>query len=459
MQVHQFHFNSIFRVRCLCLWIILAVAFVTPVITASAQEADTRQHVLYVETNDQAPGNNAVLAYRINPKNGSLSLLGTFPTRGTGGDDSADVLGPFDHDQELVVSKDQKFLFAINGGSNTIAVFRVQGDGSLTHVKGSPFSSGGLTPVSLGLAGDKLYVVNGNNNGVIGAVPNMPANYTGFRVKEDGRLVPIPGSTVEVPGNSNPTQAHVASVGAFLFGVDLFSVPYPVQIVPFFPARGSLLHSFQIHEDGSLQEAPGGPFLPAVDTRLVPEFTGSGYMLGLKSHPTERILYVGEVVTDQLAVYTYDDKGTVTLVHETPLGVGGTAICWLTIDKEHRHLFAVDAGINAITVFDIANPQVPVVIQELTLILVGTNIPPPSGRGCCPTVPFQLSLDPSGKWLYVVNRSFTPNNNYPEGNNIHIMQVHPDGTLAEPAFSPLILPVPPNVKPTGNVIVELRSTD
>src|SRR5580765_8881585 len=139
MQVHQFYFNSIFRVRCLCLWIILAVAFVTPAITVSAQEADTRQHVLYVETNDQAPGNNAVLAYRINPKDGSLSLLGTFPTRGTGGDDSADILGPFDHDQELVVSKDQKFLFAINGGSNTVAVFRVQGDGSLTHVKGSPF--------------------------------------------------------------------------------------------------------------------------------------------------------------------------------------------------------------------------------------------------------------------------------------------------------------------------------
>jgi len=459
MQVHQFRFNSIFRVRCLCLWIILAVTFVAPAITASAQEADTRQHVLYVETNDQAPGNNAVLAYRINPKDGSLSLLGTFPTRGTGGDDSADILGPFDHDQEMIVSKDQKFLFAINGGSNTIAVFRVHGDGRLTHVEGSPFPSGGLTPVSVGLAGDKLYVVNGNNNGVIGAVPNMPANYTAFRVKEDGRLVPISGSTVEVPGNSNPTQAHVASVGSFLFGVDLFSVPYPVQIVPFFPARGSLLHSFQIHEDGSLQEAPGGPFLPAVDTRLVPEFTGSGYMLGLKSHPTERILYVGEVVTDQLAVYTYDDKGTVTLVHETPLGVGGTAICWLTIDKEHRHLFAVDAGINAITVFDIANPQAPVVIQQFTMTIVGSNLFPPIFPEAVASVPFQISLDPSGKFLYVLNRSFTQNNDFQNGNNIHILQVQPDSTLVEPSFSPLLLPVPPIVKPTGLVSVEVRSAD
>lgn len=457
MQVHQFHFRSILRVRCLCPWIILAAALVVPAVTASADAADTREHVLYVETNDQTPGNNAVLAYRINPRDGSLSLLGTFPTKGTGGDDAADVLGPFDHDQELIVSRDQKFLFAINGGSNTIAVFRVHGDGSLTHVKGSPFSSGGLTPVSLGLAGDKLYVVNGNNNAAVGAVPGIPANYTGFHVEQDGRLVPIPGSTVEVPANSNPTQAHIASVGAFLFGVDLFSVPYPEQVVPFFPARGSLLHSFQIHEDGSLQEAPGGPYLPPVDTRLVPEFTGSGYLLGLKTHPTERILYAGEVATNQLAVYTYDDNGSLTLVHETP--ISGAGICWITIDKDHQHLFSADAGTNSIAVFDIANPLAPIAIQELALTLVGANIPPAIVPQNFPSLPFQLSLDPSGKWLYVVNRSFTPNNDYREGNNIHILQVQSDGTLAEPAFSPLLLPVPPTVMPTGNVIVEVRSAD
>jgi 6-phosphogluconolactonase (cycloisomerase 2 family) len=457
MQVHQFHFNSIFRVRCLSLWIILAVAFVTPAITASALEAGIAEHMLYVETNDQAPGNNAVLAYGINPKDGSLSLLGTFPTRGTGGDDSTNVLGPFDHDQEIIVSNDQKFLFAINGGSNTIAVFRIHGDGRLTHVEGSPFQSGGLTPVSLGLAGDKLYVVNGNNNGVVGAVPNTPANYTGFRVKKDGRLEPIPGSTVEVPGDSNPTQANIASVGAFLFGVDLFSVPYPEQIVPFFPTRGSLLHSFQIHEDGSLQEAPGGPFLPPVDTRLVPEFTGSGYLLGLKAHPTERILYAGEVSTNQLAVYTYDANGSLTLVHETP--ISGAGICWIAFDKEHQHLFSADAGTNSIAVFDIANPLAPVFTQELSLTLVGANPPPAIVPQNFPSLPFQLSLDPSGRWLYVVNRSFTPNNDYLEGNNIHTVQVQPDGTLVEPAFSPLLLPVPPNVKPTGLAIVDLRSIE
>ncbi|HWZ45925.1 MAG TPA: beta-propeller fold lactonase family protein [Candidatus Saccharimonadales bacterium] len=411
-----------------------------------------------METNDQAPGNNAVLAYRINPSDGSLSPLGTFPTRGTGGDAFHHILGPFDHDQELIVSKDQKLLFAINGGSNTIAVFRVHGDGRLTHVEGSPFPSGGLTPVSLGLSGDKLYVVNGNNNDTPNTVPNdSPANYTGFRVEEDGRLTPIPGSTVEVPGNSNPTQANIASVGAFLFGIDLFSVPYPSQIVPFFPARGGLLHSFQIHEDGSLHEAPGGPFLPPIDTRLVPTFTGSGYLLGLKAHPTERILYAGEVATNQLAVYTYDDNGSLTLVHETPLS--GEAICWLTFDKDHQHLFSVNAGTNSITVFDIVNPQAPVVIQEFPLALVGTNLPPAIVPQLFPSLPFQISLDPSGKWLFVVGRSWTPNDDYPAGNNIHIVRVQPDGTLAEPAFSPLLLPVPANVKPTGNVIVEVRSTD
>jgi 6-phosphogluconolactonase (cycloisomerase 2 family) len=427
----------------------MAFAFYAP--EAQSQLPDTPDHVLYVETNDPSPGNNAILAYRIDPNDGSLSLLGTFPTRGTGADDFDKRLGPPDHDQEVILSKDKTLLFAINGGSNTIAVFRVHGDGSLAHVEGSPFPSGGVTPVSLGLAGDKLYVVNASNNNVAGAAPiETPANYTGFRVEEDGRLEPIPGSTVQIASDSNPTQANIASVGQFLFGIDFFAVPYQPQLVPFFPALGSRLRSFQIQADGTLQEAPGSPLLPPAGARIVPNITGSGYLLGLKAHPTERILYAGEVATGQLATYTYNDKGSLTLVGETPLI--GSGICWFEFDKEQRHLFSADSSTNSVGVFDIANPRAPVQIQELNLTLVGANLPPGVVPNEFPTVPFQLALDPSGKFLFLVNRAFTQNDNYPEGSAIHIMQVQPDGTLVEPAFSPVLLPVPPNVKPTGNAI-------
>jgi hypothetical protein len=50
-------------------------------------------------------------------------------------------------------------LFAVNSGSDTIAVFHIQGNGALTPVEGSPFPSGGNDPVSLGLNGNTLFVV------------------------------------------------------------------------------------------------------------------------------------------------------------------------------------------------------------------------------------------------------------------------------------------------------------
>jgi 6-phosphogluconolactonase (cycloisomerase 2 family) len=432
---------------------VLSLVFVAT-IEARSQEGErgNQRHVLYVETNDQNPGQNAILAYNINPNDGSLSLLGTFPTRGTGGANFDNTEpGPSDHAQEVILSHDKRFLFAINGGSNTVAVFRVDGNGRLTHVQGSPFPSGGLTPVSLGQAGDKLYVVNANNNNQANVAPNnTPANYTGFRIKENGRLEPIPGSTVEIASNSSPTQAHISSDNKFLFGIDFFAVPYQPQILPFVPARGSLLESFQIQEDGTLREAPGSPYLPPVTARLVPTVSESGYFLGLQAHPTERILYVGEVATERLAVYTYDESGQLSLLTDVPLP--GAAICWFSFDKDVKHLFSSDSGSNTIGVFDISNPFAPVHIQELSLSLPGhPTAAVPANE--FPTVSFQQNVDPSGKFLFVVNHAETPNDDYPEGNAIHILQVQPDGTLVEPAFSPLILPVPSNVKPTGNAIL------
>jgi 6-phosphogluconolactonase (cycloisomerase 2 family) len=431
---------------------VLSLVFVATIESRSQEVGSGNQrHVLYVETNDQNPGQNAILAYNINPNDGSLSLLGTFPTRGTGGSNFNNIEpGPSDHAQEVVLSNDKRFLFAINGGSNTVAVFRVDGNGRLTHVQGSPFPSGGLTPVSVGQAGNKLYVVNANDNNQANVAPNnTPANYTGFLIKEDGRLEPIPGSTMEIASFSNSTQAHISPDNKFLFGVDLFAVPYQPPIVPFIAARGSLLESFQIQEDGTLKAAPGSPNPPPVGARLVPTVTESGYLLGVQAHPTERILYTGEVATNRLAVYSYDESGRLSLLTEVP--VPGMAICWFAFDKDVKHLFASDAGTNSIAVFDVSNPSAPVHIQELQLSLPG-HPPAPVPANEFPTENFQLALEPSGKFLYVVNHAITPNDDYPEGNAIHIMQVQPNGTLVEQPFSPLLLPVAPNVKPTGNAI-------
>ncbi len=102
------------------------------------------RNVVYLTSNNPEPGKNSVLAYRRNPTTGGLTLLGNFPTKGTGFYNNDERLGPDDSDQEIVASEDRRFLFAVNSGSDTVAVFEINADGSLTHVKGSPFPSGGV---------------------------------------------------------------------------------------------------------------------------------------------------------------------------------------------------------------------------------------------------------------------------------------------------------------------------
>jgi 6-phosphogluconolactonase (cycloisomerase 2 family) len=412
-------------------------------------EARSSTHVLYVETNDFHPGANAVLAYAIDGVNGSLSLLGSFPTRGTGLANFDVRLGPDDNDKEVILSPDRKLLFAVNGGSNTIAVFRVHRDGRLEHVEGSPFQSHGFTPVSLGLSGDRLIVINANNNNIAGAAPSTgPANYTTFRVEKDGHLRHIPGA-IEVAGDSNPVQVEVSHDGKVAFGMEFFSVPYTgPQIFPFLPARGSVLEGFTFNEEGVLQLAPGAPFLNPVNSRLVPSDPGTGYFLGLVAHPTQPILYAGETITNRLAVYTYDQRGNLTFV--TDVASPGLATCWLTIGKGAKFLYSSEAASNQVGVWNIENPLAPVQVQEVSLRLVGNPpaaIPPAEFS----TINFQLSVEPTGRWLYVTSHAAALVS-YPGGNVIHILEIQPDGTVAETGFSPVLLPVPGDVHPTGNAI-------
>ena len=94
----------------------------------------TRRGVICVVTNDPVPNGNAVPTY-LNDGAGNLSPLpgSPFKTNGTGYT-TKHVLphfGPFDLDQNLMLSADTHRLFVTNGGSDSIAIFDIFDDGSL----------------------------------------------------------------------------------------------------------------------------------------------------------------------------------------------------------------------------------------------------------------------------------------------------------------------------------------
>ncbi|MGH9611940.1 MAG: hypothetical protein ACRD4P_02550, partial [Bryobacteraceae bacterium] len=206
--------RRLFPASCVALALSLCIQ-----LPALADGDSTPSGVVYVESNNSTPGGNSIFAFK-RSADGSLTALNGSPflTGGTGGTPSFD-LGPFDSDQDIVVDRDRDLLFAVNSGSNDISVFRILGDGSLVPVNGSPFPSWGFDPVSVGLKGDILTVVNKHQDPSQTADQTLP-NYTTFRVAEDGQLAHIPYSTARVAVGSSPSQALISPIDRFVFGAD-----------------------------------------------------------------------------------------------------------------------------------------------------------------------------------------------------------------------------------------------
>ena len=392
--------------------------------------------VVYVESNNPAAGQNAVIAFRRNPADGSLKEIAAFKTGGTGFLNASERLGPDDSDQELVASPDGRFLFAVNQGSDSVSVFRIRPSGALDLVRGAPFASGGTQPVSLAIRGDTLVVVNRGDE-IQGEPGSIAPNYTSFRIADDGALEKIPGSTVTLPVGLSPSQALLSPDGRFLFG-DNFTPP-PLLGVPL----ANTIDPFRLTPDGHLVRAPGGPVGAPVAPPLI---------LGLAAHPEQRIVYAGLVGARQIGVYTYDRDGSLTFVRA--VGDQGAAPCWLVVSPDGQRLYVANSGTDTVGVFSLADPLHPVQIQEFSL--AGPRRPTSDPAAPNQTVDFQLSLDPTGRFLYVVNHETSPDDAFPQGNQLHTLAVARDGTLSESAGSPLIFSladVPANAHPQGIVVL------
>src|SRR3954469_13949106 len=144
--------------------LLVALAAVLAATAGGAQPAGF-DGTVYVESNGHAKGSNSILAFRYT--GGSLRPLDIreYPTGGRGSHDLTNA-GVLDAEQQIVTNADRTLLFAVNAGSDTIAVFHIADDGTLDPVAGSPFPSGGKAPASVGVSGDELFVANKAQDGI-----------------------------------------------------------------------------------------------------------------------------------------------------------------------------------------------------------------------------------------------------------------------------------------------------
>ncbi|MBC8044266.1 MAG: beta-propeller fold lactonase family protein [Rhizobacter sp.] len=401
--------------------------------TSSDDSGEPASQVLYVESNNPTSGQNSIFAYRRN-SDGTLTAISGSPflTGGTGHTNPTQKLGPNDLDQPIVVSPDKRRLYAVNAGSNSIAVMKINSDGSLTPVAGSPFASGGNNPVSIGLADNRLYVVNKSENGA--DVTTTLPNYTAFTIESDSKLTPIAGSTFEVRSGDSPSQALISKDKKILFGAD-FLAPAAITANP--PIR-----SFTINASGTMTPAPGSPL------NINRSDTGKAGALGLMVHPTQKILYVGYTQRDQVGVYTYTDDGALT--YTTTTAVSGKAPCWIITNSSGSRIYTTNTVDGSVSVLDATNPLAPVEIQKLVLKEVGPLFEIMPGAMAVSSGAFQEALSPDGKNIYVVSQRATSDASYTQGNYLHVLNVASDGTLTEPGV-PVVLAVPTTARPHGVV--------
>src|SRR5439155_11884448 len=106
---------------------------------------------------------------------------------------------------QIAVDRRQRLLFAVNQGSDTVAVFRIARSGRLIAVHGSPFPAGGKAPASIGLAG-RFAVVADKAHDANRSLDEVKPEYRTFRVGTDDSLKPLPAPG-RAPVGSSPTEA------------------------------------------------------------------------------------------------------------------------------------------------------------------------------------------------------------------------------------------------------------
>lgn len=382
---------------------------------------DAVAYVTYVESNIAQSNKNSVIAIPYRAGDLKPLKMSKCPTGGSGSADLTDS-GVLDANDQIAVNPQHTLLFAVNQGSDSIAVFHIKPNGGLEAVDGSPFPSGGKAPSSLGISGRTLVVANKAQDGIRDLTAERP-DYTTFTIGADGTLQHVGGSTVYAKPGSSPTDASVPAEGGVAVGTE----------------ESGPIRSFTVAADGTLRQGPGSPYDPPAEVFGKGFDPSKEFALGVAPHPTLRLFYIGLPTVPALAVYQYDTSGRLEF-RNAVLVSGAYLPCWIQVTKDGRWLYTANADTDNVTAFDIRDPLHPKQIQTLAFQTPGN--------------PWNEGLSPDGKYLFVNTPRDTLKVPEGEGNTQHVMRVGDDGKLTElRGTSPTELPVPESANPQGIAVV------
>lgn len=332
----------------------LSVLFMTPAWSgapstelAASFKGNGARSVVYVLANPTGP--NVVEVFARNRLTGRL----TYQTRvSTGGQGNFNAGASSQH---ALVTDGQR-LYAVNPGSDDIAVFDIRQDGSLQLLSRTP--SGGPSPVSLAVHDDLLYVANQGDPVFEPGQPIGPriGNYTGFKIQRNGTLQPIEGSTITLNPGDTPTDLLFNKSGDLLMGARL---------------AGRTLESYRVGDSGRLTRVSAintlGPF-------------------GVSFHPIKHDrLLAATFFAPGASSYDISRRGTVSVISDIidPPGIDN---CWTTVAPDGQLLWTSSFIPGVLSLFKVE--------RDGSLEFASTHSAPDGSNAS------DIALDPSGRFMY-----------------------------------------------------------
>jgi len=330
---------------------LLAAAAVFPVATIAAADAPG---AVYVLTN--APAGNAVLVYN-RGGDGSLTPEGSYATGGMGSGAGLGSQGA------VIVSDDQRLLFAVNAGDNSVSSFRIRPNG-LELVDRA--SSGGTLPISVAFRGGLLYVLNAG----------APNNVSGFSVSSKGVLTPLAGSTRPLSGAATgPAQVAFSDGGEALIVtekstnlIDTYTIDENGYLTgPFVHvSSGPTPFGFAVTRRDTVFVSEAGPgggassYRLEIDGTLDPAspnvMTGQTAACWAVVTKNGRYGYVSNAGTGNISGFAIDQDGSISLLNTSGVtAVTGANPTDMAVSHDSQFLYARVAGLSRIAVFRIGS--------------------------------------------------------------------------------------------------------
>jgi 6-phosphogluconolactonase (cycloisomerase 2 family) len=349
--------------------LILAVMLVLPVMTAfaspvfAADEGGGRTAV-YTITND-ASGNEVAVYER--SADGSLTFMDSYSTGGLGSGAGLGSQGA------VILRENGRRLFVVNAGSNQVSVLAVRKDGlELLDV----VDSGGEMPISLTLQGRFLYVLNAGGSG----------NITGFRVRDNGKLLPLDGSAQPLSNGGTGDSPQPAQISFSRDGRLLVVTEKATNMIDVYQVVNGIAGPPVSHPSAGM--TPFGFAFAKRNDLIVSEAFGGA--------------------PDASAVSSYSVDSSTFEVISPAVGTTQTAACWVVISNNGKYAFVTNTGSGSISSYRIeTNGAISLLEAQAGLTGEGSS-------------PIDMALSHDGRFLYALGAN---------SDTVSIFRVRDNGTL------------------------------